>query len=143
MWGPPQPLDPKSISLHEVGFPLQPTGPSGLLLHLSPHCHWSWESRRGAASEYKEVQKPLAVSVCPHRGAGRSGCEAGQNFCSILEGPGTTNRSLPGDRKLNTRTHTHTFAHAGTRGFQSAVQGKALSTHGNTELGSPAGASGT
>lgn len=66
MWGPPQPLDPKSISLHEVGFPLQPTGPSGLLLHLSPHCHWSWESRRGAASEYKEVQKPLAVSVCPH-----------------------------------------------------------------------------
>lgn len=127
-WGPPQPQvtqefhQTPSPSAHtKRGFlsshrPLWPASPSAPLSSLV------LGSKETAASEYKEVPTALAVSVCPCYRVGLSslGVRAGQNFSYILEGPGTTNWSLPRDRNLDTHIHTSTL----TRGWKVLCKGR-------------------
>lgn len=91
----------------EASFPV--TGYSGLLLHPPLHHHWSWEARRQLLLSTKRYPQSLQFLNVPVTGLDCPvwAVRAGQNFSYILEGPGTTNWSVPRDRNLDTHIHTH------------------------------------
>lgn len=98
------------------------TGHSGLLLHLPLYHHWSWEARRQLLLSTKRYPQPLQFLYVPVTGLDCPvwAVRAGQNFSYILEGPGTTNWSLPRDRNLDTHIHTRTR----TRGWKVLCKGR-------------------